>query len=279
MSGKFQGQVVLITGGARGQGRSHALAFAQAGADIVFCDVPRTIETVSYPVADRDDLEETARLVEATGRRCIAVEADVRDRGALEDLAATAVDELGRIDVLCANAAIAAFGSIADSSQELWDDVMACNLTGVWNSIKAVLPSMLERRYGRVIVTSSSVARHPVPNQGPYIASKAGVLGLVKVLSMEHFHDGITANAIAPSIVRTKMVLNDASYRLFVPDVEQPTEAEVLEAWQRVAPYGDATLEPETITDGVMFLASPAASKISGICLDIQAGWNAETPV
>jgi NAD(P)-dependent dehydrogenase (short-subunit alcohol dehydrogenase family) len=202
-----------------------------------------------------------------------------RRRLALEDLAAQALAEFGRIDVLCANAGIATYGSIADSSHELWDEVIAVNLTGVWNSIKAVLPSMRERRYGRVIVTSSSVARHPVPNLGPYTAAKAGLVSLIKALSMEHFREGITANAVAPAIVKTKIVMNEANYKIFVPDVEHPTEAEALEAWQRLVPYGDATLEPEAITDGVLFLASPAADKISGICLDIQAGWNAETPV
>lgn len=279
MSADFEGQVVLITGGARGQGRSHAVAFAERGADIVFCDVPEKIESIGYPAADRADLEETVRLVEATGRRCIGVEADVRDRLALEALTERALDELGRIDVLCANAGIATYGSVMESSHELWDEVIACNLTGVWNSIKAVLPGMVERRYGRVIVTTSSVARHPVPNLGPYTAAKAGLVSLVKALSMEHFRDGITVNAVAPAIVETTIVLNEANYKIFVPDVEHPTEAEAREAWGRLVPYGDPTLQVEAITDGFLFLASPAADKISGICLDIQAGWNAETSV
>ena len=177
MGTSFEGRVVLITGGARGQGRSHALAFAREGADIAFCDVAQQIDLVEYPLATEDDLAETIRQVEALDRRCIGVKADVRDREALEELAARTVSELGRIDILCANAGISAFGTVDDSSHELWDTMIGINLTGVWNSVKAVLPQMLEQGYGRIVATSSSVARHPVPALSPCSGIPARLAG------------------------------------------------------------------------------------------------------
>lgn len=279
MGTSFEGQVVLITGGARGQGRSHALAFAREGADIAFCDIAHSLDLIEYPLASEDDLAETVELVEALDRRCIGVQADVRDRDALEALAARTVSELGRIDVLCANAAITAFGNVNDSSHEIWDEIIGVNLTGVWNSVKAVLPQMLEQEYGRIIATSSSVARHPVPGLSPYTIAKTGVISLIKGLSLEYYNSGITANAVAPSMVGTEMTFNDLMCRVFLPDVENPTREELIASWAELYKYGEPYLEPEQISDGILFLASEAAKKISGICLDIQAGWNAETPV
>lgn len=279
MGTAFEGQVVLITGGARGQGRAHALAFAREGADIAFCDIAHQLDVVQYPLASEENLAETIRLVEALDRRCIGVKADVRDREALEKLATRTVSELGRIDVLCANAAISSFGTVDESTAELWDDTIAVNLTGVWNSVKAVLPQMLRQEYGRIIATSSSVARHPVPGLSAYMAAKTGVIALIKGLSLEYYNSGITANAVAPTMVGTEMVFNDAMCEVFLPDVENPTKDELIAAWAEFYKYGEPYLEPERITDGILFLASEAASKISGICLDIQAGWNAETPV
>ncbi len=279
MTGEFEGQVVLITGGARGQGRSHALAFAERGADIAFCDVAAPIKAAAYDLATEADMAQTVGEVEALDRRCIGAKVDIRDREGLEQFAEQTVSELGRIDVLCANAGIAAFAPVRETSHELWDEVIGINLTGTWNSVKAVLPQMLEQREGRIVVTASSVARHPVPNLAPYAAAKTGLVSLVKTLSMEFFNDGITTNAVAPAMVATDMVFNEGNYKLFLPEVEHPTREEAEASWAEVAKYGDMYVGVERITDGVVFLASEAAAKISGICLDIQAGWNAETPV
>lgn len=279
MTDDFKGKVVLITGGARGQGRAHALAFARRGADIAFCDVAAPIKAAAYDLATEEDIAQTVSEVEDLDRRCVAAKVDIRDRDGLERFAAQTVSELGRIDVLCANAGIATFASVKDTSHELWDEVIAINLTGTWNTVKAVLPQMLDQRYGRIVVTASSVARHPVPNLAPYAAAKTGLVSLVKTLSMEFFNDGITVNAVAPAMVATPMVFNEGNYSLFLPEVEHPTLEEAEAVWAQVAKYGDMYVQPEKITDGVVFLASDAAEKISGVCLDIQAGWNAETPV
>ena len=278
-SGCFAGKVVLITGGARGQGRSHAAAFAREGADIVICDVAEQISTVSYPMATAEDLKETRTLVEAENRRCLAVTADVRDRRAIDGLVARALDEFGAIDILLANAGIVTYGPLVEQTHEAWDDVIGTVLTGVWNSLKAVVPHMLERGYGRIIVTTSSVARQPQPNVAPYLAGKSGVIGLVKGLAREVIKNGITVNAVAPYLVATPIIFNDPTYQMFVPEMEQPTREDAEAVWREISPNGKPYLEPQDITNAMLFLASDAASKISGVCLDVQAGWNAGTPV
>lgn len=278
-SGRFAGRVVLVTGGARGQGRSHAIAFAREGADIVICDVPGQISTVSYAMASAEDLRENQTLVEAEGRRCIAVAADVRDRAAIDAMVARAIDELGKIDILLANAGIVTYGPLVEQTHETWDDVIGTVLTGVWNSMKAVVPHMLERRYGRIVVTTSSVARQPQPNVAPYLAGKSGVIGLVKGLAREVIKDGLTVNAVAPYLVATPIIFNDPTYAMFLPELDHPTRADAERLWREISPNGQPYLQPQDITDAMLFLASDAASKISGICLDVQGGWNAGTPV
>jgi len=245
----------------------------------VVCDLDAHIPSVTYPLASRDDLEETRRLVEAEGRRCIAEVADVRDRGAIDALSARAIDELGHIDVLLANAGITAYGALTEQTHDEWDDVIGVNLTGVWNCLKAVVPHMIERKYGRIVVTSSSVARRPQPHITPYLASKTGVIGLVKGLANEVIKDGITVNALAPYLVGTGILLNEPTYRLFLPAVENPTREEAEALWREISPNGEPYLQPQDITQAMLYLASDAAAKISGICLDVQLGWNAGTPV
>jgi SDR family mycofactocin-dependent oxidoreductase len=279
VEGRFKDQVVMITGAARGQGRSHALAFAREGANVVACDIADQIESVPYPLAGTDDLAETERLVNAEDRLCLAAQVDVRDPDGLADVVQRAHDQFGKIDVLSANAGICHFSPALDAPQQEWDDVIGVNLTGVWNTIRAVAPGMVDRGYGRIIATSSSVARHPVPGITPYLVAKTGVVALVKSLSMELFKQGVNVNAVAPFNVATTMILNEACYRAFVPDVENPTEEDAWNAMAALAPYGEPKVEAEDISNGLLFLASDAAKNISGICLDVQAGWNAETSI
>jgi SDR family mycofactocin-dependent oxidoreductase len=270
--GRFDGKVVLVTGGARGQGRSHALAFAREGADIAFCDIAAQLDTVPYRMARPEDVDETVKLVEELDRRCVAVRADVRDLGQVQAFVDQARTELGRVDVLLANAGIFSFSTVADMDSATWQEMIDVNLTGVFHSMRAVLPAMLEQGYGRIVVTSSTAGKMGFPNIGHYAATKWGVIGLVKSLAQEVGANGITVNAICPTSVDTEMIQNDAAYRLFLPDTENPTREDAAPAFQAMNPIPVPWIEPVDISNAMMFLASDDARYITGETLAVAAG-------
>jgi SDR family mycofactocin-dependent oxidoreductase len=273
--GRFDGKTVLVTGGARGQGRSHALAFAQQGADIVTCDAVAPIDTVPYDLPSTQDLDETVRQVEDLDRRIVAVQADVRDPDALRSLVDQGIAELGGIDICLANAGIFTFGQIADMSDEMWQTMVDVNLTGVFNTMRAVLPHMRERGWGRVIATSSMAGKMGFPNVGHYVATKWAVIGLVKSVAQEVAADGITVNAICPTGVATTMIHNDAAYRLFLPDMENPTKEDAEPAFAGLNAIPIPWVEVEDISNAMLFLASDEARYITGETIAVAAGQNA----
>lgn len=273
--GKLDGRVALITGGARGQGRSHAVTLAREGADIVVCDVARQVDTVPYPMGTSDQLQETVRMVEDLDRRCVAVQADVRDAGQMQGVVERALAEFGQLDILLANAGIFSFGTIADMSDQLWDDMLDTNLKGVFHSLRAVLPHMIERRYGRIVATSSMAGRAGFANIGHYVASKWGVIGLVKSLAMEVGQFGITVNAVCPTAVNTDMIRNEAAYSLFLPDASNPTDEQVTEAFGGLNIMPIPWVEVQDISNAILFLVSDDARYITGNAMPVAAGENA----
>lgn len=272
---RFEQKVVLVTGGGRGQGRSHAIAFAEEGADVVVCDLASDIDTVPYPLSSSADLDETVRLVEQTGRKCVAVTADVRSAADMADVVTTGLDAFGRIDVLVANAGIAGIARIAEMTEAEWVNMIDVNLSGVFRAIRAVLPHMIERRSGAIVATSSIVGRQGAENIGHYVAAKWGVIGLVKSVAMEVANDGIRANAVCPTSVGTEMIFNEPFEQLFLPDIDQPSPEEVRDAYKALHPLPIPWLEPVDVSKSVLFLASDAARFITGEALSIAAGWNA----
>lgn len=274
--GDLDGRVAFITGGGRGQGRAHALAMAEAGADIVVTDACREVESIAYALSDAGDLAATAQLVQDAGRRVLAIEADVRDRTAMDRAAVAAVDTFGRIDIAVANAGICGFGRMPELTAEQWDDMVAVNLTGVFNTFRAVVPHMVERRSGRLIAISSGAGRTGVANLSHYAATKWGVIGFVKSVALEVAAHGITANVVCPATVDTPMVHNDSLYGLFAPDVELPTKATVQPRYEAMNPMGVAWLDPCEIANAVLFLASDASRFISGETLEVSAGGSAQ---
>ncbi len=273
---KFAGRVALITGGARGQGRSHALAFARAGASVAICDILKPVETVPYPLSDMTDAEQTRREIEDTGGRCLVVEADVRRPEQMQDLVTQTEDVLGPIDILVANAGIASISSVCEMPFQQWQTMLDTNLTGVFNAIHAVLPGMLGRGRGRIIATSSIAGRLGAPNIAHYVAAKWGVIGLVKSVALEVAAAGITVNAVAPTSVNTPMIQNKAFHQLFVPDAEEPAMSDVIEAYRALNPIPVPWVEPQDVTEAVLFLASDGARYISGEVITIAAGWTAK---
>jgi len=268
----FTNRVVLVTGGARGQGRSHAVAFAERGADVVICDRCEDSAAVAYPLATEDDLAETVRLVEATGRRCLAARANTADRGALEDLVAQAERQFGKIDVAVANAGISAGAPINDLPSSQWDEVIGTNLTGVFHTIAAVTPGMMSRGYGRIVTIASMLGRGSAPGQAAYCASKWGVIGMTKSAALDMAAHGVTVNAIAPGNISTAMVHNDALYRTVRPDLESPTRTDVEPVFTSLHGQPIPFLEPSEVTHAVLFFASDASAHITGTVLPVDAG-------
>jgi SDR family mycofactocin-dependent oxidoreductase len=273
---RFEGKVALITGAGRGQGRAHAVAFAREGANVVACDLAADIDTVPYPLASADDLRETARLVEAVGARCVTTVADVRFQDDMHRVVARGVDELGSIDVLVANAGIAGISKVAEMDEAAWCQMIDINLSGVYRSIRAVLPHMIERRQGSIVATSSVVGRQGSQNIGHYVSAKWGVIGLIKSVALEGAEHGIRANAVCPTSVGTDMIFNKPFEELFLPDLDAPTPDEVRNAYQALHPIPVPWLEPSDVSRSVLFLASEQARYITGEALSVAAGWNAK---
>jgi len=273
---ELSGRIAVVTGAARGQGRSHAQALAEAGADVVLTDICRDIDSVPYGLAGEDDLAETAQLVEKAGRRAVVVTADVRDRAAMEGVVATAIAELGGLDIIVANAGICGFGEMPTLTQAQWDDMLAVNLTGVFNTFRAAVPHLVGQGRGRLIATSSGAGRTGTPNLSHYAATKWGVIGFVKSVALEVAAHGVTADVVCPATVDTPMVHNDALYGLFAPDIEVRTKDAVRPRYEAMNPMRVPWLDPIEISHAVLFLASDKASFISGETIEVSAGGSAQ---
>lgn len=271
---ELAGQVAFITGGARGQGRSHAVTLASAGADIVLVDNLEDNPSVPVPMATPADMAETQRLVEELDRRCLTIKADVRDVDQLIAAADQTVAEFGKIDILLANAGIMSYQPIAEMTAEVWQETIDVNLTGVFNAFRAVLPHMIKAGYGRVVATASGGAKTGFGNIGHYCASKWGVVGLVKSAAMEVMQHGITVNAVCPTNVNSDMIRNEYVEKLFLPGVENPGAEEVEKAFT-INPMGVPWIEPSDVSHVIRFIVNPATRFTSGETFGPLAGQGA----
>jgi (+)-trans-carveol dehydrogenase len=273
MAGKLEGKVAFITGAARGQGRSHAIRLAEEGADIIAVDICDQVGSVPYPMATPEDLTETVKEVEALDRRIVATQADVRDYGALKKALDDGVAELGRLDIVSANAGIASYGQAAELDETTWQDMIDINLTGVWHAAKAAIPHLIAGgRGGSIVLTSSTAGLLAIPNMAHYVSAKHGVVGLMRTLALELAPHFIRVNSVHPTGVDTPMVQNDASMRLFLPDVENPTAEQYAEVMGSLNALPIPWVEPRDISNAVLFLASDEARYITGVTLPIDAG-------
>ena len=273
--GQFAGRVAVITGGARGQGRSHAVELARQGADVALVDRCADLDTVAYPLATPEDLAETARLVEAEGRRCVTATADVRDLDAVRAFVDGAAETLGSVDILIANAGVSTLGSIFTLDDAGWSETVDTNLTGVFNAMRAVAPHMRHARWGRIIGISSMMGRTTSAVIPAYCASKWGVIGLTKSVAHEMAPFGVTANVIAPGNVSTAMIHNDMLYGLMRPDLARPSREDVAPVMQALHVQPVPWLEPDEVTASVVFLCSEGARHITGSVIDVDAGASA----
>ena len=268
------GKVALVTGAARGQGRSHAVTLAAAGADIVLIDSCAPIAGADYPMPTTDDLFAVAKEVENLDRRAIARQVDIRDQAALDLLIADAISELGGIDIVCANASIVATGPSWLLSDEAWQQTLDIDLTGTWRSVKTVVPSMIERgRGGSIIMTASVGGTEGMPHLGAYVAAKHGVMGLMKTMANELGPYGIRVNAVQPGVVRTPIVEENPNIlRLFRPDLERPTLADAEEGFRSINALPVGWVEPEDVSSAVLWLASDASRYVTGVSIPVDAG-------
>ena len=239
-------------------------------------DLCAGIASVPYDLSDEDDLAETVQLVEKLGRRAVAIEADVRDRAAMERVVEQGLGELGQLDIVVANAGICGFGAMPALTEAQWSDMLAVNLTGVFNTFRAVVPHMIERRYGRLVAISSGAGRTGVPNLSHYAATKWGLIGFVKSVALEVAAHGITANVVCPATVDTPMVHNKALYSLFAPDIASPTKELVAPRYEAMNPMRVPWLDPQEISNAVLFLASDRSAFISGETIEVSAGGSAQ---
>jgi (+)-trans-carveol dehydrogenase len=274
MTGRVEGKVAFITGAARGQGRSHAVRLASEGADIIAVDICAPIDSVPYPLANEADLKETVRLVEGLGRKIVATQADVREFSALENAVTSGVEELGRLDIVVANAGITGATPADALPLQDWQDMIDVNLTGVFHAVKAAIPHIRAGGTGGAIVlTSSALGIRAMPNLPHYVAAKSGVIGLMRALALELAADRIRVNTVNPSIADTLMVQNDAMYKLFVPHIENPTREQAAEVFATLNPFPTPWVDAEDVTNAVLFLVSDEARYVTGLEFKIDAGF------
>jgi SDR family mycofactocin-dependent oxidoreductase len=270
--GRFDGKVAFITGGARGQGRSHAVRLAAEGADVVVVDVVRQFESVQYAMATPDDLAETEKLVREHGREFLGITADVREDEQVSAAVAQAEEQFGHIDLVCANAGI--LPSTGPHAQQLsaWYDTIATNLSGVFFTLRAVTPGMVERgRGGAIVLTGSTSSFRGVayktemlnPGHMAYGAAKSGVLSLMRNYAMALGTKGIRVNTVIPAGVDTPMINNEYFSRDLLADAPPGWMANVME---------HGLVQPGDISDAVLFLLSDEAKFVTGTALPVDMG-------
>jgi SDR family mycofactocin-dependent oxidoreductase len=274
MPGRVEGKVAFITGAARGQGRSHAIRLAAEGADIIAVDICEDVPGIPYAGATEADLAETVKQVEALDRRIVATKADVRDYAGLKAALDDGVSQLGRLDIVSANAGIGmSRGRSQDLTDDIWRDMIDVNLTGVWHTAKAAIPTLIEGgRGGAIVLTSSVAGLMAVKNIAHYVSAKHGVVGLMRTLALELAPHSIRVNSIHPTQVDTPMIQNEATWQLFRPDLEHPTREDFVPASQTMNALPIPWVEPIDISNALLFLASDEARYITGVTLPVDAG-------
>jgi SDR family mycofactocin-dependent oxidoreductase len=266
MAGRVAGKVAFVTGAARGQGRSHAIRLAEEGADIIAVDILKDYDTMGYAMGTEEDLAKTVRKVEALDRRIIATRADVRDPGALKKVLEDGVAQLGRLDVVCANAGICSAQSWDQVTPRVWQDTLDVDLTGVWNTMTAAIPHLIASGGGSIIATSSVAGAKGLPFLAPYVAAKHGVIGIVKAMANELAEHNIRVNAVLPTGVMTPMA--HALSNMQELNAEHPGMGPI---HMNTLPDVHA-VEPRDISNAVLWLASDESRYVTGLELTVDAG-------
>ena len=263
--GRVAGKVALVTGAARGQGRSHAVRLAAEGADIIALDVCAPIAELTYPLATPTDLAETARQVEAAGGRIVTASVDVRDAGALADAVTAGTAHLGRLDIVVANAGVCSVQRWDEVTPQLWDTILGVNLTGAWNTCVASIPHLLDSGGGSIILISSVAGLKGQPFFTPYVASKHGLVGVMRSLSNELASKGIRVNTVHPTGVDTPML---AAMEGLTERIDASPDVGSL--FLNSIPV--SVVRAEDVTNAVLFLACDESRYVTGHTMTVDAG-------
>jgi SDR family mycofactocin-dependent oxidoreductase len=273
MPGRVQDKVAFITGAARGQGRSHAIRLAQEGADIIAVDLAGPVASVTaYPPATEEDLAETAKRVEALDRRIVAHQVDVRDTAALREALEDGIAQLGRLDIVVANAGIYQPRPTLELADADWQEMIDINLTGVWHTAKVALPHLIAGGGGSVVIVSSLLGLRGVPGAVHYVTAKHGLVGIMRSLAIEFAEHNIRVNSVHPTTVNTDMIQNEQVWGAFDPDSPHPTRESAAAGMQATNALPVPWVESADISNAVLFLASDEARYITGVTLPIDAG-------
>ena len=264
--GRVEGKVAFVTGAARGQGRTHAVRLAQEGANIIAIDRCEDLDTLIYPLATEDDLAETVRLVEETGASILATKLDVRDLDGMSKAVTEGVAQFGHLDVVVANAGICTIQTWDDVTPAIWNEVIGINLTGVWNTCAATIPHLINAGGGSLILTSSVAGLKGQPFLLPYTAAKHGVVGIMHVLANELAPHRIRVNSIHPTGVNTTMG-NQSGGTLAERIANDFTVGSI---FMNSLPV--ELVEPEDISNAVLFLASDEARYVTGLTMTVDSG-------
>jgi SDR family mycofactocin-dependent oxidoreductase len=270
--GRLDGKVALITGGARGQGRSHALTLAREGADIVAVDILEQIETVPFEMARQEDLDQTVAQVEELDRRALGIKADVRSQEQLNHAVEQTVATFGSLDILVANAGIWSKAPLHELTDEMWNDMFAVNSTGVWRTIKAAIPQMIEQKDGAIVITASDNALEPGLDFCHYVASKHAALGIMRSAALEYARHNIRVNAVCPGFVDTAMTDWPGAYEMTTGSREGTREEHLRGGHYWHALAGRGILQPSAVSGAVLWLVSPESKDVTGVAIPVDAG-------
>jgi SDR family mycofactocin-dependent oxidoreductase len=263
--GRVDGKVAFITGAARGMGRSHALRLAEEGADIIAIDACADARICAYPMATEADLAKTVAQVEALDRRIISSIVDVRDLEGLRKAVEAGVAALGRLDIVVANAGIDTLQSWDEITPEVWQDTIDVNLTGVWNTCAAAIPSLIATGRGSIVITSSTAGIKGLPFNTPYVAAKFGVVGVAKSLANELGQHRIRVNTVHPTGTDTDMVKGLGGIAGI-----QEAGAHLVGLFENSLPV--ELMDPADVSNAVLWLASDESRYTTGLCLTVDAG-------
>ncbi len=265
MAGRVAGKVAFITGAARGQGRAHAIRLAEEGAEIIAVDICRDYDTVGYPLATEAELAETVKAVEALDRRIVATVADVRDAGALKAAVDDGVAQLGRLDIVSANAGICTIQTWDEVTPQVWQDTLDTNLTGVWNTMVVSVPHLIAAGGGSIICTSSTAGIKGLPYLAPYVAAKHGVVGIARTMANELARHSIRVNTVHPTGVDTPMGHGLGGLEPLIN--RDPNLGPI---YMNTLPV--EVVDPRDISNAVLFLASDEARYVTGLEFTVDAG-------
>ena len=266
MAGRVAGKVAFVTGAGRGQGRSHAIRLAEEGADIIAVDILANYDSLGYAMSTEEDLAKTVKAVEALDRRIVAARADVRDLDGLKKSVDEGVTQLGRLDIVSANAGICTAQAWDQVTPRIWQDTIDVDLTGVWNTIVATAPHLIENGGGSIIATSSVAGVKGLPFLAPYVAAKHGVVGIVRAMANELAEYNIRVNVVVPTGVMTPMAAA-------LSNIQQITEEHPHLGPVHMNTMPDVhAVEPRDVSNAVLFLASDEARYVTGLEFKVDAG-------